>query len=197
MTFTASREAIVIGRETFYDAWRMSGTFPRVVRLLGALAALAALPSIHGCGDDHEDPAASVRAACNDSCSRTAGSCNLPGVTVQDCAILCDLGYNLAPACASTYQSYVACAKAAPLLACSGTSVSVDVAAPACLNQLGQYLTCAVGNIQACFELPLDDGACTQQNMGPHARACVGTPPNCTLLTGTVQAGGVGVFCCP
>jgi len=157
------------------------------------LAALVALPA---CGSDHDDPASAVQAACNSSCAASSGSCNL-AITAQDCETLCGLGYTLAPACASTYEDYVHCAGSAPLVACNAASVTVDVGGVACLNQLGDYLTCAVGHINACFELPLDDAACTQANMAPHARACIGNQVGCALLTGTVQAGGLGVFCCP
>lgn len=162
--------------------------------LVGFVAISLCLTVLAACGDD-DDPQAAVHAACNASCTSTAGSCNV-AATESGCETLCDLGYNLAPACAGTYEAYVHCAGASPLLECHGNQVSVDVGGPACLDELGNYLTCAVGHINACFELPLDDAACVQANMGQHARACIGTPANCTLLTGTVQAGGVGVFCC-
>ncbi len=165
------------------------------VPALAAIIVAASVIALAACGDD-DDPGSAVKQACDSSCGVTAGSCNL-GVTAQDCAALCGLGYTLAPACASTYEAYVHCAGASPLLECNGSSVTVDLNAPACLDQLGSYLNCAVGHINACFELPLDDGACTQANMGPHARACIGTQVGCTLLTGTVQAGGLGIFCCP
>jgi hypothetical protein len=102
----------------------------------------------------------------------------------------------LAPACAATYEDYVHCTGASPLLQCNGNNLTVEVGAP-CLDELGNYLGCALGHIDACFELPLDDPACAQAKMGPHARACIGNQVGCTLLTGTVQAGGLGVFCCP
>ena len=165
-----------------------------VLRLaqLGIAAAFAL--AVGACGDD--DPRAAVEAACNSSCNTTAGQCNLPAVTVADCATLCDLGYVLAPACGGPYQAYVSCAGTQPLLACNGNSVTVDVGVP-CLNELANYLTCAVTTIKVCVNLPLSDGACVQANLGNHAQACVGAPAGCSLLDGTAQAGGIGVFCCP
>jgi hypothetical protein len=169
---------------------------PRKLAPVVATIAALAFSGLLGCGSDREDdPATAVQAACNSSCQASAGSCNL-AITANECASLCGLGYTLAPACATTYQDYVHCAGASPLLECTGSSITVDVGAP-CLDKLGNYLSCAVGHISACFELPLDDAACTQAKMGPHARACIGTQVGCTLLTGTVQAGGIGVFCCP
>ncbi|HEX4340502.1 MAG TPA: hypothetical protein VH062_31555 [Polyangiaceae bacterium] len=174
---------------------------------LGSLFVTALVFVLQACGDDHENPGSAVAAACGSSCNATAGQCNLPVVTAQNCAVLCDLGYSVAPACADHYRAYVDCAGASPLIACSGSSVSVDVSIPPCLDELGSYLSCAATNIQLCLDLPLDDGACVQAKMGPHARACVGTATGCTLLTGavvanTTQAGpsggtGAGVFCCP
>lgn len=172
----------------------MSIAFSRKRALILVVLATWGIAALPGCGSD-DDPGTAVQAACNSSCQASAGSCNL-AITANECAALCGLGYTLAPACAATYEDYVHCAGATPLLECKGSTVTVDVGAP-CLNELGNYLTCAVGHISACFELPLDDAACTQANMGPHARACIGNQVGCTLLTGTVQAGGIGVFCCP
>jgi hypothetical protein len=157
------------------------------------LAATFAL-AVGACGGD-DDPGAGVAAACNSSCSKTAGQCNLPTITATDCSSLCDLGYVLAPACGGPYQAYVACAGAQPLVACNGNAVTVEVGVP-CLNELASYLSCAATSIKVCVNLPLSDGACVQAKLGNHAQACVGAPAGCSLLDGTAQAGGIGVFCC-
>jgi hypothetical protein len=158
------------------------------------LAATFAL-AVGACGDDDDDPGAAVAAACSSSCNTTAGQCNLPAVTASNCATVCDLGYVLAPACGGPYQAYVACAGTQPLLACNGSSVTVQVRVP-CLNELTNYLACAVTSIKVCVDLPLSDGACVQAKLGNQAQACVGAPAGCSLLDGTLQAGGAGVFCC-
>lgn len=190
--------AIVPRRETFYDARLMSKIrIAKLTPVIGGLLVAATVFVLPACGSDHEDPGAGVAAACNSSCNATSAHCNL-SITEPACANLCGLGYTIAPACAATYQGYVECTGASPLVACNGSSVTVNVSVP-CLDQLGNYLTCAVGNIGACFDVPLDNAACTQAKLGPNARACLGQPPaGCTLLAG-VQAGtqtSAGVFCC-
>ncbi|HEX3595586.1 MAG TPA: hypothetical protein VHU80_10800 [Polyangiaceae bacterium] len=176
----------------------------KLARGAGCVSMIVVLSALQACGDDHEDAGSAVAAACNSSCNATAGKCQLPVVTAQACATLCDLGYSVAPACAGRYQTYVNCTGASPLIACTGNTVAVNVSVPPCLNELGDYLTCAAGNIQLCIDLPLDDGACTQASMPPHARACVGSQAGCQLLTGieaavngSTSGGGVGVVCCP
>jgi hypothetical protein len=121
----------------------------------------------------------------------------LPAVTAADCSLLCKLGYSLAPSCAATYQDYVSCAGAQPIVSCNGNTVSVNVSVPPCLDRLGNYIGCAVTQIKACVQLPLDDGACQQAKLGNVAQACIGAPAGCSLLDGTAQGGGLGVFCCP
>ena len=178
---------------------RPLGKFIRRLAQFG-LAATFAL-AVGACGDDNDNPGAAVAAACDDSCTKTAGQCNLPAVTKANCATACDFGYLLAPACAGPYQAYVGCAGRQPLLSCNGNAVTVDVDVP-CVNELTSYLTCAVTSIKVCVDLPLNDASCVQANLGNHARACVGTPDGCSVLTGavvsagTAQAGGVGIFCC-
>ena len=162
-----------------------------------ALASVLTL-ALEACGDDNDDPGSQVNAACTASCNATAGKCNLPAVVASDCALLCDAGYTVAPACASTYQDYVTCAGQNPLVACNGSAVTVQVNVP-CLDKLTNYIGCEVTHIQACLDLPLDNGSCVDAKLGNTARACVGAPLGCQLLTG-VQAGaqaGVGVYCCP
>jgi hypothetical protein len=151
--------------------------------------------AVSACGDD-DDPGSAVAAACSSSCNNTAGHCNLPAVTAADCASLCDLGYVLSPSCAGPYQAYVACAGEQPLLSCNGNSVTVQVGVP-CLDKLSSYLACAVTSLKVCVNLPLSDGACVQAKLGNYAQACVGAPAGCSLLDGTAQGGGIGVFCCP
>lgn len=206
----------MLAEESFYDPRRMAtGSSRKRASVLAAIAASLSLVAVAACGDDHvggidagsrtttardsgtDGPGSAVQAACNSSCAATSGSCSLPPVTAQDCAALCGLGYALAPACATTYEAYVHCAGASPLLQCDGNSITGEVGVSACLNELGDYLTCAISDINTCLELPLNDAACTRTNTGPHARACIGTQVGCTLLTGTFQAGRIGVFCCP
>ena len=189
--------AIVLGLKPFYDPDQMStrilGKSARRLAQFG-LAATFAL-AVGACGDDDDDPGAAVRAACDDSCTKTDGQCNLPVGAKANCATACDFGYLLAPTCGGPYQAYVACAGEQPLLSCNGNSVTVDVGVP-CVNELTNYLTCAVTSIKVCVDLPLSDGACVQAKLGNHAHACVGPPDGCSLLDGTAQAGGIGVFCC-
>src|SRR5258708_7321268 len=107
------RVAIVPRRETFYDPGLMSIiAHAKLVPAMGCLLVATTVFVLQGCGGDHEDPGSGVAAACSSSCSATAGQCNLPVVTAQNCATLCDVGYTLAPACAAAYQTYVDCSGA-------------------------------------------------------------------------------------
>jgi hypothetical protein len=170
---------------------RHTASFLTRIALVAALALTAA-----ACGDDHEDTGSAVNAACTSSCQKSSGQCGVVNVA-PGCATLCDLGYALVPACGSVYQNYVTCAGNAPVLSCNGNSVTVSVMVP-CLNELGAYLNCAVDQaLTGCVDLPLVNGACVDQKLGNAAKACLGAPVGCSLLTGTVQAGGLGLFCCP
>jgi hypothetical protein len=196
--------AVVLRGESVYEPGIMSaeklGPFTRhTASTLARLALAAALAlAAEACGDDHEDTGSAVRAACNSSCQKTSGQCNLINLA-PGCTELCDLGYSLAPACGAAYQNYVACAGDMPTLSCTGNTVSVSVLP--CTDQLGAYLNCAVNQVLTgvCVNLPFENSACAAQNLPNRATACVGAPPNCTVLTGiAVQGGGgLGVFCCP
>jgi hypothetical protein len=67
---------------------------------------------------------------------------------------------------------------------------------PPCLNELQNYVGCAVSHLQLCLRLPLEDGACTDAKLGNVAEACAGAPPaGCQVLAGVAQT--AGIFCCP
>jgi hypothetical protein len=177
--------------EGFFVARHTASTLGRI-----AVLAMVALV-VEACGDDHEDTGSAVAAACSSSCNATSGRCNV-GNLAPGCSALCDLGYSLVPACGAAYQNYVNCAGASPIVSCNGNAVTVAVTVPPCLDQLGSYLDCAVKQtLTGCVELPLENGACVDAKLGNRATACIGAPTGCSLLTGTVQAGGLGVYCCP
>jgi hypothetical protein len=157
---------------------------------------LAALVS--ACGDDDDDDgSAQVAAACDQACQRIAGDCALPAPTVTDCSNGCQLGTVLAPACTGTYKAYIDCTRERPLVACSGDAVTVTASAPTCLAPLGDFLVCGVENINACVDLPLQDGECASAGLGNRAVACVGQAAGCALYEGSLRAGGFGLYCCP
>ena len=162
-----------------------------------ALVALLPLGLIHCGSDNNNDGASQVAAACDGACNATIGTCNLPPGTLQSCQSGCQLGYTIAPSCASAYAAYTDCAKQQPLVSCSGNSVTVTASVPPCFDQLDSYLCCAVGHISICLALPLDDAGCTDASR-PHANACVGNQPTCQLFAGAMaDTAGAGIYCCP
>lgn len=196
--------AVVLLRESVYEAGIMSAAElgPSARHTASTLARFALAVSLalsaEACGDDHDDTGSAVAAACSSSCQKTSGQCGLVNLA-PSCAALCDIGYTLTPACGPSYQSYVACAGDNPVLSCTGNTVSVSVELP-CPDQLRAYLDCAVNHVlsgSVCVDLPIENQACVDQKLGNRATACVGGPPGCSLLTGTAQAGGLGIFCCP
>ncbi len=174
---------------------------PRTLLRIGPLAGIASvlpiLVALAGCGnDDNGNVAAAEQSSCNGSCSAAVTMCPTSASLVSACSTLCQIGYDISPACAGQYAAYLQCAEASPVVQCTSSSVTVTVEVPPCLNQLGDYITCAAGHIAACLDLPLADGACTDAKLGTTAKACVGTTAGCSLLDGTAQAGGFGIFCC-
>lgn len=166
-------------------------------RWLGAALALAL--GAQGCGDDE----ASVADACNGACGEIATGCALPATSAGDCSFACVLTGSLAPACTAEYGAVLDCARAEPLLACSGQAISVTLSG-ACLDPLADYLVCAATSaataVPTCVELPLETAVCTNADRGrPRAMACApGPAAGCALQAGAVvNDQGVGVYCCP
>lgn len=158
-----------------------------------ASCALAFALVTPGCGDD----GTSVADACNGACGDIATGCALPATSAGDCSFACVLTGSLAPACAAEYGAVLDCARARPLLACDGASISVTLSGE-CLDPLASYLTCGARTaVPTCVELPLETAACTDRTR-PRAMACVGQEPACVLQAGAVvNDQGVGVYCCP
>ncbi len=171
-------------------SWRWAQQSSRLV-LVGLM-----LVPVSGCGgDDEEDP---VISACESICQDITNGCALLQPNPSDCAAACELGGAIQPDCKEDYAAVIQCADERPLLTCQGDTISVSLSAPACLELLGGYVTCAAANLlPVCVPLPVLNAGCDTPGL-PQATACVGVVEGCEQQVGaTAGSNGAGIYCCP